>query len=130
FSANIANIKLVFSLMEILEEYRDLTLEEWNFKELLGEKLTALLHQQKIYWKQRGTVKWVKFGDASTRFFHSTATIRHRKKMITLLKTEDGTEVFNHNSKAEILWEAYKERLGSSNPVSMPQNLAELIQAA
>lgn len=72
--------------MEILEEFRNLTLEEWNSKEILCEKLTELLHQQKIYWKQRGTVKWVKFGDASTKFFHVTATIRHRKKMMPVLQ--------------------------------------------
>ena len=55
--------------MEILEEHRDLSLEEWNFKDILNERLVALVHQQKIYWKQRGTVRWVKFGDAGTSFF-------------------------------------------------------------
>ena len=74
--------------MEILEEHRDLSLEEWNFKEILDERLVALVHQQKIYWKQRGTVRWVKFGGAGTCFFHSTATIRHRRKLITSLQTE------------------------------------------
>lgn len=67
-SANISNVKLVLSFMELLEEHRDLSLEEWNFKEILSEKLVALLHQQKIYWKQRGIVRWIKFGDAETNF--------------------------------------------------------------
>ena len=84
--ANIANVKAVLSVMEILEEHRDLTVEEWNFKDLLSEKLLSLLHQQKVYWKERGTIRWVKFGDASTQFFHATATIRHRKNMITMVK--------------------------------------------
>ena len=84
--ANIANVKAVLSAMEILEEHRDLTVEEWNFKDLLSEKLLSLLHQQKVYWKERGTIRWVKFGDASTQFFHATATIRHRKNMITMVK--------------------------------------------
>jgi len=35
--------------MEILEEHRDLSLEEWNFKDILNERLVALVHQQKIY---------------------------------------------------------------------------------
>jgi regulator of replication initiation timing len=43
--ANITNVKAVLSLMEILEEHRDLTVEEWNFKDLLSEKLLSLLHQ-------------------------------------------------------------------------------------
>lgn len=50
-TANITNVKAVLSLMEILEEHRDLTVEEWNFKDLLSEKLLSLLHQQKVYWK-------------------------------------------------------------------------------
>ena len=64
------------------------------------------------------------------KFFHAAATVRHREKMITLLKSEEGKEAYSHNSKAETLWEAYKERLGSSNPLSMPPNLGELIQAS
>lgn len=35
-SANIANVKLVLPLMELLEEHRDLSLEEWNFKDILS----------------------------------------------------------------------------------------------
>jgi hypothetical protein len=113
--------------MEVLEEHRDLSIEEWNFKEIPSEKLVELLHRQKIYWKQRGTVKWVKFGDAGTKFFHSTETIRHRRKMITSLKNNNNEEFFNHKTKAELLWTAYKERLGSSNPITLPNNLEELI---
>ena len=29
-------------------------------------KLVALLHQQMIYWKQRGTIRWIKCGDHFT----------------------------------------------------------------
>lgn len=73
-SANIENVKLILSLMELLEKHSDLTLEEWNFKDLLSDKLVSLLHQQKVYWKQRGTIKWVKFGDAGTKFSNANAT--------------------------------------------------------
>jgi hypothetical protein len=52
--------------MRMLEESRDLTIVGWNFKNLFVEKLTNLLKQQIIYYKQRGTIKWVKFGDQGT----------------------------------------------------------------
>jgi hypothetical protein len=129
-SANIEKVNLILSLMELLEKHRDLSLEEWNFKNLLSEKLVSLLHQQKIYWKQQGTIKWVKFGDAGTKYFHANATIRYRKKLITCLKSNDGTDVYNHEAKAEILWLAYKDRLRSSNPVHLPDNLPDLISLA
>ena len=51
---SITNIKSIIFLLEILEEFRDLSLLEWNFRELLRIKLNELLEQQKIYWRQRG----------------------------------------------------------------------------
>ena len=60
-------------------------------------------------------------------FFHSTTSIRHRRKLITSLKSDNNEEFFNHDTKAEILWTAYIERLGSSTPIVLPDNLDELI---
>lgn len=50
---NINNVKLILSFLESLEDFRDLSIQEWNFREILAEKLLALLKQQKINWKQR-----------------------------------------------------------------------------
>lgn len=50
----IENVTLTLQLLETLEEHRDLSLEEWNFRSILREKLLSLLEQQRIYWKQRG----------------------------------------------------------------------------
>jgi hypothetical protein len=127
-STNIENVKSVLSLMEILEEHRDLTVEEWNFKNLLRKKLTSLLHQQKIYWNKVPS-SGLSLG-CRDKFFRANASIRHRKKLITCLKTSDGTEIYNHEAKAEMLWNAYKDRLGTSNPVQMPQQLEDLMNIA
>lgn len=110
----IENTRLTLQFVETLGEYRDLSIEEWNFKELLKTHLLSLLKQQRIYWKQRGSIKWVKFGDAGTRFFHANATIRHRGNLITELTSSDGVSVTDHREKEEILWEDFKVRLGSS----------------
>jgi len=66
--------------------HRDLTIVEWNFKHILEDKLLSLLRQQRIYWKQRGTIKWVKLADEDSKFFHANATIRSRKNLITTLQ--------------------------------------------
>jgi hypothetical protein len=79
--------RLILSL-DTLEEFRDLALEEWNFKKILQEHLTNLLEQQRVYWMQRGRIKWATLGDENTNFFHSTASIRHNKNSIMMLKTE------------------------------------------
>ena len=66
---NIMNVKLTLSFLNFIEDTRDLTIVEWNFRALLEEKLISLFQQQKSYWKQNGAVKWVTLGDASTNFF-------------------------------------------------------------
>ena len=128
--ANIHNIKLVLAFLEILEEFRDLSLFEWNFKTVLCDKLTSLLEQQRIYWKQRGTIKWVKFGDEGTKFFHANATIKFNRNLITTLKDPNGSLVSNHEQKATILWEAFKERLGKTEFQQMLFDLQVLINPA
>ena len=51
----IASTKFLIQFLDILEECRDLSLPEWNFRIILRNKLLALLEQQKTYWKQRGS---------------------------------------------------------------------------
>jgi hypothetical protein len=80
-ASSIANVKDLISHMDMLEEFRDLSLYEWDFREILKQHLDGLLQQQNTYWKQRGTIKWVRFGDECTRFFHANATIKNIRKM-------------------------------------------------
>jgi hypothetical protein len=54
--------------------------------------------------KKRCTIKWTKFGDENTKFFHSLATERYRRNAISALTTEDGTIVTNHAAKEEIIF--------------------------
>jgi hypothetical protein len=67
---------------DLLFGCRDLSLQEWNFGVIIKNKLLVLLEQQKIYWRQRGAIKWVSLGDATTKFFHANATIRMRGNLI------------------------------------------------
>jgi len=70
------NVKLVIAFLQIIEEFRDLSIPKRNFRHLLELELQNLLKQQKAYWKQRGQIKWVTLGDASTKKFHAHATIK------------------------------------------------------
>ena len=71
----------------------------------------GLLEQQRLYCKQRGTIKWVKFGDAGTKFFHTNATIKHGRNLISNLINNDDTVLSDHKEKEKILWEDFKIRL-------------------
>ena len=43
----IRDIKLLIEFLDNIEEHRDLSLEEWNFRELMQIKVADLLHIQK-----------------------------------------------------------------------------------
>jgi hypothetical protein len=87
--ATISNVKTVIFLLE--------TIEEWNFRDILNQKLTTLLHQQMLYWRQRQTIMWVKLGDENSRFFHANATIKHRRNLITTLEDPLVSLVYEHS---------------------------------
>jgi hypothetical protein len=78
----ISNVKASIELLDTLEEFRRLTTEEAHLRSILTIHLITLLKNQRIYWRQRGKVKWVKFGDENTRFFHTKATISYRHNHI------------------------------------------------
>ena len=110
----ISNIKLIILFLDLIEESRDLSLQEWNFRTIIRNKLLMLLEQQKTYWRQRGTIKWVSLGDATTKFFHANATIRMRNNLIKQLENKDGQIITAHKDKEQLIWEEFKERLGKS----------------
>ena len=68
----IEKIKLVLHFLETIELFRNLPLPEWNFRNMVSEKLIFLLKQQRTYWRQRGKVRWVKEGDAATKKISSS----------------------------------------------------------
>jgi hypothetical protein len=81
----IQRVKSLIHLLESLELLRDLSLSEWNFKNVLCDKLITLLKMQRAYWRQREKIRWIKEGDAGTKFFHAHATLKHRRNTILAL---------------------------------------------
>jgi len=92
--------------------------------------LLSLLKQQNIYWKQRASIKWTTLGDGSTKFFHANATIRYRRNLISALEDSEGFTVKDHSAKAQLIWEAFKERLGASSFQGISFNLSSLVHPA
>jgi hypothetical protein len=97
-----------------LEEQRLLSSIESSFRRLVKQYLAKLLEAKRLYWKQRNTARWVIFGDENTRLFHTMATYSMRRNFISSLTLEDGSEVFEYEQKAGVLWSTYRERLGVS----------------
>jgi len=99
----IANVKLVISFLDSIEQWRDLAPHEWNFREILNQKLASLLHQLMVYWKQRGNIKWVQLGDENSKIFHANATLRHRRNLITSLSDHSANLLHDHSLKDDLI---------------------------
>ena len=82
---------------------------------------------QKTYWKQRSKIRWIKEGDSGTKFFHTHATIKHRKNTISSLTNDQEAVLTDHEQKAHILWESFEGSLGTSKEEEMLFNLDQLI---
>lgn len=58
----------------------------------LNDKLSKLLIQYEIFWKQRAKQFWLKEGDSNKKFFHSMATKRKESNHIRKLTDDEGVE--------------------------------------
>lgn len=118
----------VLLILDTLEERRPLQPQEANFRVILKRHILKLLKCHKDYWKKRYTIRWTKFGDEGTNFFHAAATEPYRINTITSLDTTAGTTGTTHHEKASLLWEEYKDRIGQTENPTMLFNQQELLQ--
>jgi hypothetical protein len=105
-----------------------LSIPEANFRRILKKHLARLLEYQNAYWKKRCTIRWTKFGDENTKFFHTIATERYRRNSIPALSAADGSLDTNHAAKEEIIFTSFKERLGTAEQPQMLFDLQTFIQ--
>lgn len=57
------------------------------------------------------------------------ATITHKRNFIVSILGPDGSHVSEHEQKANIFWEAYKQRLGCSEFISIEYDLSSILTA-
>jgi len=72
----------VIMMWDQFEEYRQLSDTKQNGRDMLKEHLLKLLSFQRIYWRQRATIRWVKFGDENSKKFQAKAIIKYRHNYI------------------------------------------------
>jgi hypothetical protein len=65
----ISNCNAVILMMDELEEQRPLHITEWNFRNIIKNKLNHVLLCKQDLWKNRCTIRWAKLGDENTSFF-------------------------------------------------------------
>jgi hypothetical protein len=124
----IANCNLTIAFFDKLEEIRTLHLVESRFRIIIKNHVCSLLRMQNQYWRQRFTQRVMQFGDENTKFFHSMATKRYRRIVISHIVDATGRMVQDHGGISAPFWQEFKIRLGTSVETSMQFNLRELVQ--
>jgi hypothetical protein len=100
-------------MMDLLEECRPVSHGEFLLRSLVRAAAQEQAKQLSLYWRQRGKIKDCKLGDANTKFYHLSATIKLRKNQIGALTAGDGYLVISHDGKSAILYDFYKCLLGT-----------------
>lgn len=111
-----------------IEEKRTLTVPEANFRRILKKHLLSLLNYKKLYWEKRWTIRYFKFGDGNTKFFHRVATERFRRNSIASLCLPGDLVIYDHVGKESVLFQAYRDRLGQSDPANIVFDLSGIIK--
>jgi hypothetical protein len=68
------------------------------------------------------------FGDENTKFFHSMATERFRKNVISQIMDDIGRMVSNHEEKSALFWNEFRIRLGFSVHTDMQFDLQTIVK--
>jgi hypothetical protein len=101
---DVAN-EVIFQL-DVAQESRSLSAEETSFRKLLKDRLLGWAAIDRIKWRQRSRMIWIKEGDANSKLFHLRANGRRRKNHIPSLNGINGV-VSEHNAKASIIFRPF-----------------------
>jgi hypothetical protein len=89
--------------------------------EALRKKMTQLLVQDDMYWRQRAKTYWYREGDLNTKYFHAAATSRKKVNAISFLENDDGIRISDdvgmRNVAKQYFEELFEEKISTTAPV-------------
>lgn len=116
--------EVIFQL-DFAMESRQLTQQELDLRVVLKGMLLALAAIQRIRWRQRSRLVWIRVGDANTKLFHLRANGRRRKNHIPFLH-HGGHVASDHQDKATVLKEHFTSLLGQQDSANLQMNWPNL----
>lgn len=88
-------------------------------------ELNCWLDKENTMWLQRSRINWFQDGDQNTRFFHSKASTRYQKNLISGMMDSNDCWQEDMRKVEEIVVNYYSNLFSSSNP----SEFTELIEA-
>ena len=102
--------------MDILEEQRPLSDQEFKTRIQYREQAYELANNLEAWWRQRSRCQWLKEGDRNTKAFHAYASSRLRRNWVSSIQ-ENGLTVSDSNAITQIFFLTMKGILGHSEEV-------------
>ena len=87
-------------------------MQEIELKSQSNAHIASMLRQEEPKWYQNSKAKFILEGDSNTRYFHSVANGRHRKKRIYSLVQDEGT-IEGHEQLKSYITKFYKGLFGA-----------------
>lgn len=80
--------------------------------------LFSILDQKEVYWKQRAKQFMLKEGDKNSKYFHTAASSKNKRNLISQLRSENGTMMDWDNGLVEVIERYYSNLFTTSNTSS------------
>jgi hypothetical protein len=118
-------LSAIIDELEALVEVRPLSTQEIELKSQSNAQIANLLREEELKWYQYSKSQFIFEGDSNTRYFHSVANGRHRKKHIHSLVQEEGTIEGQEQLKVYIT-NYYKNLFGDPDEENFTMNEAKI----
>ncbi|OMP11686.1 reverse transcriptase [Corchorus capsularis] len=81
------------------------------------EELNDLYKNEEVMWRQRSKAFWLRDGDKNTRYFHSLASARRNRNMISRIRNSERRWMADFRSIEDEFVGYYRDMFSSSNPI-------------
>lgn len=99
--------------LDLAQEDRRLTDQEISLRHDLKIRVLGLAAIDRSRRRRASRITYIKSGDACTRFFHLRMAARKRRQYIPSLKNQDGSMVWAHDDKKQVLQDYFERLIGS-----------------
>jgi mannosylglycoprotein endo-beta-mannosidase len=107
-------LSIIIDELEAMAEFCPLSMHEIELKSQSNAQIASLLREEELKWYQRSKSQFILEGDSNTKYFHSVANGRHRKKRIHSLVQDEGT-IEGHEQLKSYITNYYKNLFGESD---------------
>jgi hypothetical protein len=111
--------------LDAAQEDRHLSVPERELRSCLKARQVGLAVINRIKARQRARIKWLRLGDANTKYFHSRAAHRKQKNRIQSLATEDMIATSPIEIE-EVVFEHMSNIVGTTLPCTQRFNWSQL----